>query len=427
LKLTTNRFVKMALFRAGNRGKGVFGQYALDMPHRARFVSVVEPDEEKRNAFATAHDIPESMRFSRPIEFFSNREKIADAVVIATLETERLNIVLDAIERGYHILVEKPLGCTPGEVIQMVEAARNFDGIFVVCHQLRHVSGYSTVKSLIDSGRFGDIITLQHSESLSYHHMAHSFVRGMFNNDYMTPMILAKSCHDMDIMLYLINNRPINVSSFGSLSYFKEENAPKDAPSHCLDDCPAYKECPYHVSKIYFNDDTDPAYLRQIGEEKDKRKLYEILRKSPYGRCVFRCDNNVVDHQVVQIEFEEGVTASFQMAGHNYFERRITKISMTNGEIYFDLTEGVVKAYTFSPLNEEIIKPEVMTGSHMGGDQVIMDSFVDAVRTGENGYVLTPVQMSLDSHLMAFAAEQSRIQGETIQLQEFERDLKCRD
>ncbi len=359
------------------------------------------------------------MCFEKPEEFFSKTDKIADAIVVATLETERVDIVLNAISKGYHLLVEKPLGCKLEEVLKITDAAQNYAGIFAVCHQMRHIPGYSIVKSLVDSGRFGEIITIQHSENLSYHHMAHSFVRGLFNNDSMTPMILAKSCHDMDILCYLTGKRPLNVSSFGSLIYFKKENAPEGAPAYCLDGCPAYKKCPYHVSKIYLNEDTDPAYIRQMGIINNKEELLELLRHNQFGRCVFRCDNNVVDHQVVNIEFEGDVTASFQMAGHNHFERRITKLSMTNGEIYFDFIEGIVKAYTFSPLSEEIIKPHGMVGNHMGGDEKIMDAFTGAIRAGEKSRILTPVEMSLDSHLMAFAAEKSRIDRTVINLKKF--------
>ena len=411
--------VNLALIGAGNRGSGIFGQYALDMPHRAKYVAVAEPDEAKRNAFAKDHGIPESMRFKNAVDFFAQTEKAADAVVIATLETIRLEMIRGAIDNGYHILVEKPLGCTPEEVIEICDRAEKFDGIFTVCHQMRYVSGYSTVKALIDSGRFGDIVSVQHSENVSYHHMAHSFVRGLFNNDSMTPMIVQKSCHDMDILRYLIGKTPISVSSFGTLSYFKEENAPEGAPEYCLKGCPAYKECPYDVQKLYFNEDTDPAYIRQMGVVENKDQLLELLKSNRFGRCVFRCDNNVVDHQIVNIEFEGGLTASFQMKGHNYFERRITKLSMTNGEIYFDSIEGTIKAYTFAPLSEETIKPQGMGGSHLGGDKEIMDAFVDAVRTGEKSYVLTPVEMSLDSHLMAFAAEKSRVDGRVVNLNEF--------
>ena len=157
-----------------------------------------------------------------------------------------------------------------------------------------------------------------------------------------------------------------------------------------------------------------------MGVVKNKTELFDLLRHNRFGRCVFRCDNNVVDHQGVQVEFEGGVTATFQMAGHNYIERRITKISMTKGEIFFDTSEGIVKAYTFSPLQEELVKPEGISGSHMGGDRVIMDAFVDAIRTGKKDYILTPVEMSLDSHLMAFAAEEARIKGTVVDIREFE-------
>jgi len=419
-----NKIITMVLVGAGNRGAGIFGQYALGNPHRVKYIAVVEPDKKRRDAFAKAHQIGESMCFEKPDVFFAKTDKIADAIVIATLESERVEIVLNAIDKGYHILVEKPLGCNLDEVIKMTDAAQTYSGIFAVCHQMRHMSGYATVKSLIDSGRFGEIITIQHSESVCFHHMAHSFVRGPFRNDAMTPMILAKSCHDMDILRYFTGKRPLKISSFGSLTYFKEENAPQGAPKFCLDGCPAYKDCPYHVLKIYFNDDTDPAYIRQMGGVKDKKELFELLRHNQFGRCVYKCDNNVVDHQVVNVEFEDGVTACFQMAGHNYFERRITKISMTKGEIFFDTTDGIIKAYTFLPLNEESIKPANMTGSHMGADKVIMDAFVDAIRTGDRSCVLTPVEMSLDSHIMAFAAEQARVEGTVVNVKEFEKSYR---
>jgi predicted dehydrogenase len=421
-----NSIVKIVLIGAGNRGRGVFGQYALNNPHRAQFVAVVEPDDEKRNAFAAEHKIPESGKYKTPEEFFKKSGRIADAVIIATLESQRLNIILQAIDKKYNILVEKPLGCSMGEIIKITDAAAKFKGIFAVCHQMRYMAGYAAIKALLNSGRFGKIVAMQHSENLSYHHMAHSFVRGLFNNDSMTPMILAKSCHDMDIMRYLIDKRPLKISSFGSLNYFKKENAPKGAPDFCLQGCPAYKDCPYDVQKIYFNEGTDSAYIRQMGVIKNNDQLFQALLHNQFGRCVFKSDNNVVDHQVVQIEFEDGITASFQMAGHNFYERRITKLSLTNGEIYFDFNEGTIKACTFSPISEDIIKPGGMEGSHMGGDKAIMDAFVDAIATGEKGRIITPVEMSLDSHLMAFAAEKARLNNLVVDVKEFEKECRAK-
>jgi predicted dehydrogenase len=415
----------LALIGAGNRGSGIFGKYALEMPHRVKFTAVVEPDDAKRTSFAEQHRIAKDKCFKNYKEFFA-KTKMAEAVIIATQEDERIDPILSSIKKGYHILTEKPLGCSPEEVIQITDAAAKFKGIFIVCHQMRYMPSYETIKSLIKSGKYGKIISIQHSENLSYHHMAHSFVRGFFNSDKMSPMILAKSCHDMDFLCYMTEKRPIRISSFGSLNYFKKENAPEGAPAFCLDGCPAYKECPYNVLKLYFIDNTDPAYIRQMGVIKSKEQLLEVMSKNRFGRCVFHCDNNVVDNQSVMVEFEGGINVSFTMAGHNYHGRRISKISMTNGEIHYDSSCGEIKAYTFEPLTEEVIKPSGMGGTHGGGDRKIMDSFVDAITAGDKKQILTPVQMSLDSHLMAYAAEKSRKTGKVINIDDFEKECRKR-
>jgi len=417
--------VRMALIGAGNRGRGIFGVYAREMPHRAVFVAVAEPDAARRDAFAGEHAIPESGRFLNAAELVAAKGLDIEAVVVATVEDQRLDPVLQAIGKGYHVLVEKPLGRTVAEVVTITDAAKQSDRVFAVCHQMRYVTAYATMKELIDSGRYGAPIALQMSENLSYHHQAHSFVRGFFNSSCLTPMILAKCCHDMDIMCYLTGRRPTRVSSFGSLTWFKPENAPKDAPDYCLQGCPVAATCPYNVLKLYFNDDTDPAYIRQMGVVKDKGDLMELLKTNRFGRCVYRCGNDVVDHQAVNVEFEGGLTVSFNMTGHNAVERRLTKISLTNGEIVFDTSGDTVTAYRFEPLREERIKPAGMAGTHGGGDRLIMEGFVDAIRSKGAAPMLTSVEMSLDSHLLAFAAERSRQErGAAIDLRQFEKEIR---
>ena len=417
--------VRMALIGAGNRGRGIFGAYAKQMPHRAVFVAVAEPDEARRNAFSQEHGIPESARFQSAGELFAAKGLDLEAVIIATVEDQRLEPVVQAISKGYHVLVEKPLGCTAAQVVAMTDAARTSDRVFAVCHQMRYVTAYATMKELINSGRYGELIAMQLSENLSYHHQAHSFVRGFFNSSRLTPMILAKCCHDMDIMCYLTGRRPVRVSSFGSLTWFKPENAPQGAPNFCLEGCPAEARCPYNVLKLYFNDDTDQAYIRQMGVVKSKAELMDLLKTNRFGRCVYRCGNDVVDHQSVNVEFEGGLTVSFNMAGHNAVERRITKISLTNGEIGFDTSGDTITAFTFEPLREERIKPSGMLGSHGGGDRLIMDGFVAAIQSKGAAPMLTSVDMSLDSHLLAFAAEQSRVeQGKVIDIRAFEESVR---
>ena len=417
--------IKLALIGAGNRGRGIFGQYALDMPHRAAFSAVVEPDAAKRDQFAASHRIAPDRCFRNSDEFFRAALKDIDGVIIATLENERIVPIMKSMERGYHILVEKPLCTNAVELVRLCDATRDYSGILIVCHQMRLAPIYRMVKRLVDYGRYGEIVGVQHSENVSYSHMAHSFVRGFFNSSRLTPMLLAKCCHDMDYLTYLIGKKARRVASFGSLKHFKKENCPAGAPQFCLEGCKHYERCPYHVLKLYFEADTDPAYLRQMGVIRDKDHLRELLLKNRFGKCVFQTDNDVVDNQTVQIEFEDDIHVSFTMCGHNSIERRMTKISLTNGEIGFDTSGDTITAFTFEPLREERIKPAGMLGSHGGGDRLIMDGFVAAIQSKGAAPMLTSVDMSLDSHLLAFAAEQSRVeQGKVIDIRAFEESVR---
>jgi len=415
--------VKLALIGAGNRGSGVFGGYALEMPHRARFTAVVEPDAAKRNAFATAHRIDADRGFASAEEFFANPPSQIDGVVIATLEDHRFDLVSRSMDQGWHILVEKPLCTNPEDLIRIYDATKDYPNILIVCHQMRLTPVYRTVKSLIDSGAYGEIVCIQHSENVSWHHMAHSFVRGFFQNDRLTPMLLAKSCHDLDLLVHLTGRKASRVSSFGSLNYFRKENAPPGAPDYCLDGCPHSESCPYDVQKIYFDDETDPAYIRQMGVVEDKDHLRELLRKNQFGKCVFKSDNNVVDNQVVQIEFERGLHASFTMCGHNAFERRMTKISMTNGEIEFTGLDSRIRATRFEPRIEEVLDVHAK-GTHGGGDRAIMDNFTSAILSGDQSILITPIRDSLEGHLLVFAAEEARAQGTVVDVREYEQDIR---
>jgi predicted dehydrogenase len=358
------------------------------MPHRAKFVAVVEPDSAKREFFAANHNIFDGQMFADYDDFFNADIRDIDGVVIATHEDQRIQPILKAMEKGYHILVEKPLCTNVADLIKLYDATKNYTGILIVCHQMRLTPLYRTIKNLIDSGKYGEIVCIQHSENLSYSHVAHSFVRVFFNSSRLTPMLLAKSCHDMDMLAHLVRRKSKKIASFGSLKYFRKENCPEGAPKFCLDGCRHYHTCPYHVLKLYFEPDTDPAYLRQMGVVKDKDQLRELLKKNRFGICVFQTDNDVVDNQTVQIEFEDNIHASFTMCGHNGDERRMTKISMTNGEIEYDGLGNVIKTHSFEPLFEEAIKVHV-SGAH-GGDRAIMDNFIDAIESGDKSILLTP-------------------------------------
>ena len=415
----------IVLVGAGNRGRGIFGQYALNNPHRAKFVGVVEPDADRRAEFAKAHAIPAAMQFTSVSDLFAKHpEKVADALIIATIENVRAEPIRLGMAAGYAVLCEKPLGLSASETVAVTDAAKEHGGLFMVCHQMRYTPLYRTLKRLVASGDYGRVVNIEHTENLDFEHMAHSYVRGFFNNDALTPMILAKSCHDMDLLLYLTEKTPVRLASFGSLFHFKPENAPEGAPDFCLDGCPAANSCPYDVRRAYFRPDTDAAYLRQMGVIRDRDHLLELLKTSRFGRCVYRCDNNVVDHQVCVIEFDGGVTASFTMAGHNGIERRRTRIQLTDAEIELDSSRKTIEIRRFSTGEHEILTPPSGGGTHGGGDRLIMENFVDAIMTGRAEFNLTSVAESLDSHLMAFAAEASRLNGQSVVLADFERNVR---
>lgn len=406
--------VRIALIGAGNRGRGIFGQYALQFPQHAQFTAVIEPNVAKRTAFAQEHGIAEAQCYTDYRDFYAERREL-DAVIIATVENERVNPVMMAMEHGYHLLVEKPLATNRADAELICRAAADYQQVFMVCHQMRYTPLYGTLMSLVASGDYGEVVSIEHSENLSYHHMAHSFVRGFFNSSQLTPMILAKSCHDMDLLRWLAGSRPSRVASFGQLSYFKPKNAPEGATPFCLDGCPAETDCPYSAQKIYLGEEPDPAYIRQMGSPETSQRLRVLLKTNQFGRCVYHCDNDVVDHQSVSIEFQNGVTASFMMTGHNAVERRITKISMTKGELQIDSSAGTIDAWRFQPGSHQTITPSMANSSHLGGDTAIMNGFTQAISSGNFKQVLTPVEMSLDSHLMAFAAEEARLTHKAVE------------
>jgi predicted dehydrogenase len=416
--------VTFVLIGAGNRGQGIYGKYALSFPHRAKFIAVVEPDEARRVAFAEAHEIPPARQFTSIGDFFGHhQEKIADALIIATIEDVRGEPIRLGMQAGYAVLCEKPLGLSAAAAVAVTDAAQEHRGLFMVCHQMRYTPLYLALKRIVASGKYGHVINIEHSENVSFEHMSHSFVRGVFNNDALTPMILAKSCHDMDILLYLTGAKPLRIASFGGLAHFRSENAPECAPAYCLDGCPAAKDCPYDVRRIYFRTDTDPAYLRQMGIVRDHNHLLELLKTNRYGRCVYRCDNNVVDHQVCSIEFEGGVTASFVMDGHNGIERRRTRVFLSEAEVDLDTSRNTIEI-SRSNGEHETLTPAVGAGSHSGGDHAIMENFVDAILTGREEFVLTSAAESLDSHLLSFAAEASRHSGRIVNLADFEQEVR---
>ncbi|MCP4754502.1 MAG: Gfo/Idh/MocA family oxidoreductase, partial [Proteobacteria bacterium] len=349
---------------AGDRGT-IYASFAKRKPDRLDIVGVAEPIKERRDKIVQQHNIPSKSVFESWEEVLS-QPQMADGAIIATQDTLHVNPAVKALESGYHVLLEKPMALNLGECHRVAETSQRTGLTLNVCHVLRYTEFFSKIKSLLAEGAVGDIHSIYHGENVAYYHMAHSFVRGSWrNSDETSPMILAKCCHDLDLMVWFADSRPQRLGSFGGLSHFKPENAPEGAPPRCTDGCPSAGSCLYDAVDTYLHGrhvklgiaKTDAVFLSTaakfmlrfpniakhvpgisqystwsewptstITEDVSREGIMRALREGPYGRCVYYCDNDQVDHQETIIEFENGCTAVLKMHGHAEQEGRTLRI-----------------------------------------------------------------------------------------------------
>lgn len=404
------------LIGAGARGMDAYAAYALQNPGRMRVVAVAEPRQDRRAAMARAHQIPPERCFDdwRPLLALG---KIADCCLVCTQDRQHVAPAEAALALGYHVLCEKPMHPEAKACIQLVEAARASGKTLTICHVLRYSPFFAAIKRLLDEGRVGRVAAVQHIESVGFFHQAHSFVRGNWRNSHeSSPMILQKSCHDMDILLWLLGKHCLRVSSYGSLLHFTPENAPAGSTERCYDGCPHTATCPYFCGRLYAEEAA--GFRRIVCRDESPEALTEALRIGPYGRCVYRCDNDVVDHQVVNLLFEDGITASFTMCAFTARCTRLLNIMGTHGQIQADMEKNEIVLSDFVTGNQEKITVRTPRGGHSGSDTGLMEGFVRTVES-DGAYQRSSAEDSLESHLMALAAEESRLTGKTVDLEEF--------
>ena len=396
-----------------------YAPYALMHPEQIKFVAVCEPDNEKRQLFRDVFYIPSKMCFNG-YEDFLKLPKIADTALICSQDRMHFVPTMELLKKGYHILLEKPMSPDMKECILMEREAKKQDRILMVCHVLRYTCFFRKIKKILDSGKIGQLISIAHNENVGYFHHAHSFVRGSWRNSEETsPMILAKCCHDMDILYWLAGAKCKNISSFGELTHFKAENAPEGAPKRCLYGCPHEKTCVYYAPKQYLTDNIGwPTSV--ISVDKSYKAREKALKKGPYGRCVYHCDNNVVDHQVVNMEFENSVTAAFTMSAFTEECTRTIKLMGTKGEIHGAMEKNSIEILYFDKKkeNEHVGIAETESG-HGGGDFGIMKDFISLVNGDISSSNLSLASDSVHSHLMALAAEKARCEKCVLNINEF--------
>ncbi|NPV54476.1 MAG: Gfo/Idh/MocA family oxidoreductase [Firmicutes bacterium] len=413
--------VTLALLGAGDRGMNAYGSYALTNPDEAEFVAVATRNKDRRKKFQQLHGLKDEMCFASWEELL-DRPKLADAILICTPDRMHFHPAVKAIEKGYHILLEKPISTDPGECLKIGEYAQEYDRVFMLCYVLRYTPFFQALKKILDNGKIGRLISIHYSENVGIMHYAHSFVRGNWrNSEESCPMILSKSCHDMDIFIWLVGAKCVKVSSFGKLSYFVEANAPKGALSRCLDGCPAKYDCIFYAPDVYLRENSGFSST-VISVDTSEQGRINALKDGPYGRCVYKCDNDVVDHQLVNLEFENDVTISFSMCAFTNECTRTMKLMGTKGEIRAALDKNELEITDFMSGTREVIHLNPYQDRHSGGDYGIMQDFIRSINGV--GKELTRVTSAVESHIIAFAAEKSRRENRVIMIEEYIEELK---
>ena len=399
---------------AGSRGT-TYASYAKAHPEEVRIVAVAEPRADRRNMLADELNIPDHNRFATWQELL-DRPRMADCAFVCTLDDDQTAPAGKAMELGYHLLLEKPMSNTEEECRTIVETARRTGRKLAVCPVLRYTPFFLTLKSLIDKGEIGEVTTINQIENVGYWHQAHSFVRGNWRTVRETsPMLLQKSCHDMDIIIWLMEKNCERVQSFGSLRHFAPDNVPEGAPDRCLDGCPHAESCPYYAPRLYMDMSRTGWPVDVITTDLSAEGRRKALEEGPYGRCVYRCDNDVVDRQVVNLEFEGGAVATFTMTGLSADFSRQLKIFGTKGQIEADMGTGEIVLQRFGEGKKTVpLDTGTETSGHGGGDFGIIRDFLRILREG--GESRTGAEVSLQSHLICFAAERSRLNHIVVEL-----------
>jgi predicted dehydrogenase len=418
------RPVELVMVGAGNRGYLAYGAFAQRNPDAARFVAVVEPDDARRARFATAHGIPGERQF-RSWEEIAGRPPLARALINATLESTHRASTLALLAAGYEMLLEKPIATTPGECLEIAAAAESTGRLLQIAHVLRYAPFFVALREIIVSGRLGRIVSVDWRENLVYWHFAHSYVRGNWGNSRRGgPMILTKCCHDLDLLVWIFG-RCEWLSSSGSLTHFTREAVGPEIPDRCTDGCPIAETCPYFAPRVYLErlrQNPDSFSVAAITLDRTPEGVMRALETGPYGRCVYRSDNDVVDHQVVLMRFDGGLSVSMTMQGSSHVEGRTIRIDGTRATLLANESRAEMEIHDHRTGQAERIATRPGVGGHGGGDEGLMRAFVGAIQ-GDRGGVLTSAREAVASHLMAFAAEQSRISGKAMDMEAFRGSL----
>ncbi len=417
LKAELSREYTMVVLGAGGRGN-VYSRYGKMFPGSVKVVGVADLIPFRRNQMTKNWNIPDERRFNDYRDCL-NAGKLADIALVTLPDALHYDAVLKALDLGYDVLVEKPMAQSAKECLEMLAKQRETKRIVGVGHVLRYAPYYEAIKSAIDRGLLGELLCIQHAELVEKYHMSHSFVRGNWRNSKeSTPMIVSKCCHDLDILRWFIGKPCKNVSAEGKLSFFVPANRPKGAPANCFAGCPHVDSCIFAAQKMYVRKGYMGHHLDLVRGEPEDVRIAKV-KNSPYSRCVFACDNDVPDHYAATLEFEGGVTVAFSYEGLGTRGERVTRIMGTKGTIEgnggeFRLTDLVTgRVWTWNMKVQEVVD---RSHGHGGGDMRLFRDFLLAVDKRDEKLLTSSLAASVDSHVIGFACEKSRLEGVKVHL-----------
>ena len=397
---------------AGSRGN-VYGNYAVQYPDQLDIVGVAEPIPIRKQRYSTKHNIPESNQFNTWEDVFK-RPKFADAIIISTPDNLHYGPCMEALKMGYDVMLEKPISPSEKECRDILELAKKNNRIVAVCHVLRYAPYFIKLRELMNSGAIGEVISVQHLEPIEHTHMSHSYVRGNWHNSKATtPIILAKSCHDLDILKWMVNKPAERIQAFGDLKWFRKENAPAGSTARCSDGCAVEAECPYSALKQYYRN-RHRTYVFDMPDDKSKHgeHILEKLKTTNYGRCVYKMENDQPDHYVCNIQFEGNITAAFSMEAFTSYGGRRTRVMGSMGDIVGDMSSFTLTDFRTGKKTEW----KQDTDGHGGGDWRLVADWIQAVDQQNPALLTSTIDASIESHLMGFAAEKSRKENKVVEV-----------
>jgi predicted dehydrogenase len=407
--------IKVLIIGAGNRGNQ-YASYSKYFPEEMEVVGVAEPNPARREAFVKEYDLKSNIYHTWQEAF--TQEKFADAAIICTTDRDHFRPFVAAEKRGYHILLEKPIATNIKDCKKIAAISEESEQVTAICHVLRYSPYFIKIKEIVSSGALGEIACINHLEAIGHKHFAHSYVRGNWRKKGESgPLTLTKSCHDFDILNWLADSRCTKIGSFADLTHFKKEKAPAGSSDRCID-CSVKNDCPYNAEQIYSNFNFSEWPTSVITDEPTPEGLLKALKNGPYGKCVYRSDNNVVDHQSTILKYKNQITASLTISAFtdgDIVGKRFTRVMGSRGELWGDFES--INVTDFVTGKKETINIEIketdIRGHHGGGDFGLVRDFLSSVN-GQEG--ISRIEDGLAGHIQAFAADRSRKTGKMVRL-----------